>query len=214
MTTSNESTTIYIPSSSDDDDTTGPSRKPVTVLALKSRSVTIVGLKNHKNMNTTTNNNNNNNDDNKDDVVSKVKTETKTTTTTTNGTYIYCSSDNDDSDSDDDCVVLDFDPFESIDLSKKLSISNADQDRDLVVMAEKRQVIACRDYPHSRHLCAKYPFSKTPHQIHCEQCYCYVCDLAAPCKFWSGDLGEHCNASNVDPKWKTIRQTWKVEVAK
>ncbi|URD95143.1 hypothetical protein MUK42_30046 [Musa troglodytarum] len=26
--------------------------------------------------------------------------------------------------------------------------------------------VACRDYPHSRHLCAKYPFSKTPTSSH------------------------------------------------
>ncbi|KAK9120779.1 hypothetical protein Syun_018396 [Stephania yunnanensis] len=131
----------------------------------------------------------------------------KTEETTTDGTYICGDDDNDD---DDDCVVLDFDPFESVDLSKKLSINDCEQ--DLAVVAEKRQVIACRDYPHSRHLCAKYPFNKTPHQTHCDQCYCYVCDLAAPCEFWSGVLGEHCNASAVDPKWKTVRQTWKVVV--
>lgn len=29
--------------------------------------------------------------------------------------------------------------------------------------------VACRDYPHARHLCAKYPFSSTPHERHCDQ---------------------------------------------
>jgi hypothetical protein len=29
--------------------------------------------------------------------------------------------------------------------------------------------IACRDYPHPRHLCAKHPFSSTPHDRHCDQ---------------------------------------------
>lgn len=28
--------------------------------------------------------------------------------------------------------------------------------------------VACRDYPHPRHTCAKYLFSKTPHDKHCE----------------------------------------------
>lgn len=29
--------------------------------------------------------------------------------------------------------------------------------------------IACRDYPHPRHLCAKFPFGSTPHERHCDQ---------------------------------------------
>ena len=29
--------------------------------------------------------------------------------------------------------------------------------------------MACRDYPHSRHLCAKNRFESTPHESYCEQ---------------------------------------------
>jgi hypothetical protein len=29
--------------------------------------------------------------------------------------------------------------------------------------------VACRDFPHARHACAKYPFASTPHHSHCEQ---------------------------------------------
>lgn len=28
--------------------------------------------------------------------------------------------------------------------------------------------VACRDYPHSRHLCLKFPFNKTSHESHCD----------------------------------------------
>lgn len=28
--------------------------------------------------------------------------------------------------------------------------------------------MACRDYPHSRHLCLKFPFHTTPHESYCE----------------------------------------------
>uniref|UniRef100_A0A5B7BK54 Uncharacterized protein n=1 Tax=Davidia involucrata TaxID=16924 RepID=A0A5B7BK54_DAVIN len=104
----------------------------------------------------------------------------------------------------EDCFILDFDPDESLDLDlSKLSMS---KDPDLSVIAEKGQV-ACRDYPHSRHVCVKYPFEKTPHESYCELCYCYVCDLAAPCKSWSGDSGTnaHCHAID-DETWKLQRK--------
>ncbi|KAF5442640.1 hypothetical protein F2P56_035279 [Juglans regia] len=70
----------------------------------------------------------------------------------------------------EDCFILDFDPFESIDLTKlSLNINPSDAfaasdgTSDLCVIAEKGQV-ACRDYPHSRHLCVDLPFETTPHE--------------------------------------------------
>ncbi|KAA8533523.1 hypothetical protein F0562_031043 [Nyssa sinensis] len=108
----------------------------------------------------------------------------------------------------EDCFILDFDPDEALGLSK-LSMSkdldNSDAP-DLYVIAEKGQV-ACRDYPHSRHVCVKYPFEQTPHESYCELCYCYVCDLAAPCKSWSG-LNGHCNALDSEA-WKLQRKLMK-----
>ncbi|XP_044512072.1 uncharacterized protein LOC123230039 isoform X2 [Mangifera indica] len=66
-----------------------------------------------------------------------------------------------------------------------------------------------RDYPHSRHLCLKYPFETTPHENFCELCYCYVCDLAAPCNFWTEAEAEaemgHCHASENTGNWKKLR---------
>ncbi|XP_043718767.1 uncharacterized protein LOC122666766 [Telopea speciosissima] len=105
----------------------------------------------------------------------------------------------------EDCFILDFDPFESVDLSAKLSLKNDDA-QEISVICQRGQV-ACRDYPHSRHLCAKFPFNKTPHEDHCEQCYCYVCDSIAPCKSWkkTGGVG-HCDATEQGALWKYLRR--------
>ncbi|MCL7035272.1 hypothetical protein MKW94_008365 [Papaver nudicaule] len=111
---------------------------------------------------------------------------------------------------DDDCLILDFNPFETID---KLSIHDAkESDADLIVTAETGQV-ACRDYPHSRHLCVKFPFNKTPHSSYCQQCYCYVCDSVAPCKFWATPV-EHCHATAHESKWRILRENWKLSSAR
>ncbi|PHT53546.1 hypothetical protein CQW23_08008 [Capsicum baccatum] len=105
----------------------------------------------------------------------------------------------------EECFILDFDPYDSVDISK-LSISNNVDASDIVVVAEKGQV-ACRDFPHPRHACAKHPFEKTPHEDYCEMCYCYVCDVSAPCKSWTGDSA-HCHAMNNEA-WKTVRNARK-----
>ncbi|KAL7003758.1 hypothetical protein U1Q18_004903 [Sarracenia purpurea var. burkii] len=105
----------------------------------------------------------------------------------------------------EDCFILDFDPNDSLDLSK-LSIPddlNSPGAPDISVLAEKGQV-ACRDYPHSRHLCLKNPFGRTPHESYCQLCFCYVCDESAPCKYWFGVTG-HCHAID-DQVWKTLRR--------
>ncbi|GAB2264994.1 hypothetical protein Dimus_000063 [Dionaea muscipula] len=95
----------------------------------------------------------------------------------------------------EDCFILDFDPFDTIDLSK-LSLSKHDNDKDLLVIAEKGKV-ACRDYAHSRHLCLKHPFDTTPHKKYCDLCYCFVCDKPAPCKEWDTPAGMHCDAKDA-----------------
>uniref|UniRef100_A0A6N2LKE0 Uncharacterized protein n=1 Tax=Salix viminalis TaxID=40686 RepID=A0A6N2LKE0_SALVM len=113
----------------------------------------------------------------------------------------------------EDCFILDFDPSDietSLHRISTLPVSSfTDNDGggggDLSVVAEKGQV-ACRDYPHSRHLCIKYPFDKTPHENYCKLCYCYVCDCAAPCKDWKDSKSAHCNASEKDGEWKEQRR--------
>ncbi|XP_018474188.2 RPM1 interacting protein 13 [Raphanus sativus] len=89
----------------------------------------------------------------------------------------------------EDCFILDFDPFDSFDF-KKLSVSS-DGDKDMDIIHETGQV-ACRDYPHPRHLCLTFPFGSTPNATHCRLCYCCVCDKPAPCAQW---ISSHCNAS-------------------
>ncbi|PON71949.1 hypothetical protein PanWU01x14_067910 [Parasponia andersonii] len=122
----------------------------------------------------------------------------------------------------EECFILDFDPFDPIDISK-LSVSEKpaagdgdddddgndnDDDADFVVLAEKGQV-ACRDYPHSRHLCMKFPFETSSHESFCEQCYCYVCDSPAPCSSWTEPKPAHCHASEQDGNWKFLRKMMK-----
>ncbi|KAK4571026.1 hypothetical protein RGQ29_029749 [Quercus rubra] len=103
----------------------------------------------------------------------------------------------------EECFILDFDPFDSVDISK-LSVSNSPIDDEVSVVAEKGQV-ACRDYPHSRHLCMKFPFETTPHEQYCKLCYCYVCDSSAPCKYWMQHEQAHCHASEKVGDWKSRR---------
>ncbi|PSS14061.1 A-agglutinin anchorage subunit like [Actinidia chinensis var. chinensis] len=109
-------------------------------------------------------------------------------------------------DLDDDCVVLDGDPDKPVEIENN---TGGDSD-DLIVVGEKGQ-IACRDYPHSRHFCAKFPFNSTPHERHCHQCHCYVCDSLAPCVNWGNgtSIVDHCHATDKSEFWKLQRQNFK-----
>ncbi|CAM6099890.1 unnamed protein product [Calypogeia fissa] len=106
---------------------------------------------------------------------------------------------------EDDCCILDEDPSR-VDIVKT-SCGGNDSD-DLVMTGEVGQV-ACRDFPHARHLCVQFPFKTTPHKSFCSQCHCYVCDMLAPCSLW-GDgtrVGDHCHASDkIGERWKLLRQ--------
>ncbi|XP_024964808.1 uncharacterized protein LOC112505076 isoform X2 [Cynara cardunculus var. scolymus] len=120
-------------------------------------------------------------------------------------------------DLDDDCVILDHDPDKSLGTPNDTPIAGAgdeddDDSDDLLVVSEKGQV-ACRDYPHPRHLCIKFPFSSSPNQTHCHQCYCYVCDSLAPCIYWGSGSSvlDHCLATDKDDFWKLERQNSKKE---
>ncbi|KAK1290844.1 hypothetical protein QJS10_CPB18g01901 [Acorus calamus] len=108
--------------------------------------------------------------------------------------------------SDDDCVVLEGDP----DAPVKLSGDGEDGSDELLVVAEKGQ-LACRDYPHPRHLCAMFPFRSTPHEKHCHLCHCYVCDSLAPCTNWGSGLSaaDHCHSTDKESKWHILRSSLK-----
>ncbi|KAG2299299.1 hypothetical protein Bca4012_010873 [Brassica carinata] len=122
----------------------------------------------------------------------------------------------------DDCFILDFDPFDSFDV-KNISFSgDREADRDLLLsmrQARFKYRVACRDYPHPRHLCLNYPFGSTPSATHCHlvltsvlfslkgqheyvQCYsCCVCNKPAPCAQW---ISSHCNASADSMERRTM----------
>ncbi|KAL3517751.1 hypothetical protein ACH5RR_020340 [Cinchona calisaya] len=112
-----------------------------------------------------------------------------------------------DADSDDECVVLDGDPDKPVEIENDRREDDSDE---LLVVSEKGQV-ACRDYPHARNLCVKFPFSSTPHDRHCDQCHCYVCDSLAPCLQWSTTNSsiDHCHATDKDEFWKAQRKSSK-----
>ncbi|KAK7410775.1 hypothetical protein VNO78_01854 [Psophocarpus tetragonolobus] len=97
----------------------------------------------------------------------------------------------------EDCFILNFDPFDSLDFSELSLDSKEDNAADVYIVAVKGQV-ACRDYPHPRYLCIKFPFTTTPHESYCDKCYCCVCDIAAPCKHWTQFMFLHCDVADGD----------------
>ncbi|KAK2417914.1 GATA zinc finger domain-containing protein [Trifolium repens] len=115
--------------------------------------------------------------------------------------------DDDDDNDDGDCIVLDCDPENQV---KCVNDSPTGSD-ELCVVGEKGK-IACRDYPHPRHHCANFPYSTTPHEKHCGQCHCYVCDSPAPCLKWGNGLlpTDHCHATDKLETWKTLRRDSKL----
>nr|KYP56040.1 hypothetical protein KK1_002268 [Cajanus cajan] len=99
--------------------------------------------------------------------------------------------DDEDEDDEDDCIILEGDP------EKGASVVEEATDSDELLVIGEKGPIACRDYPHARHLCATFPFSSTPHERHCSQCHCYVCDSIAPCLKWgTGSLGSDHSSTN------------------
>ncbi|KAL3850016.1 hypothetical protein ACJIZ3_011898 [Penstemon smallii] len=116
-----------------------------------------------------------------------------------------CGSDND----DDDCVVLDGNP-DKVAFVGNGRTDDVDDSDDLVIVGEKGEV-ACRDFPHSRHLCAKFLFASTPHNVHCSQCHCYVCDSLAPCTLWGTGTSsiDHCHATDKEEYWRAERKSTK-----
>ncbi|XP_021762829.1 uncharacterized protein LOC110727567 [Chenopodium quinoa] len=107
----------------------------------------------------------------------------------------------------EDCFILECDPSE-LDKFSNLSISQKSDVDDVLILAEKGKV-ACKDYPHPRHLCATHPFKEGPHDLHCKMCYCYICDIPAPCKRWDESSKcpgvRHCDATDESALWRLHR---------
>ncbi|KAJ4867302.1 RPM1 interacting protein 13 [Raphanus sativus] len=106
---------------------------------------------------------------------------------------------------DDDCVVLDGDPYKT--KVKETTLHTCEADDDILVLGQKGE-IACIDFPHPRHACAKYPFNSTSHDKYCDMCHCYVCDIRAPCPHWCIGIStyNHCHANDKDQVWKNQRE--------
>ncbi|KAJ1298852.1 hypothetical protein BS78_01G485600 [Paspalum vaginatum] len=113
-------------------------------------------------------------------------------------------------DDDDDCIILDGDPHKPAAIAKDEGIRRDAAEDELQIVAEKGE-LACRDFPHPRHLCATLPFSTTSHATHCSMCHCYVCDSPAPCAFWGKGTAhtDHCHATDKNARWKKLRQSSK-----
>ncbi|KAF5181334.1 Rpm1 interacting protein [Thalictrum thalictroides] len=99
---------------------------------------------------------------------------------------------------DDDCLILDGDPNKPLQVASNTGKSSD----ELAILAEKGQV-ACRDYPHPRHLCATFPFDTNPHAKYCRLCHCYVCDTPAFCANWGTRVFsiEHCHSTDKKEIW-------------
>ncbi|CAK9201829.1 unnamed protein product [Sphagnum troendelagicum] len=110
---------------------------------------------------------------------------------------------------DDDCCILDNDPDASA--TGSAVAVGADFDSDELVMTGETGPVACRDFPHARHLCVHFPFKTSLHVKYCTQCHCYVCDKQAPCFEWGdgNQWGDHCHASDKDAKWIALRKLTK-----
>ncbi|KAE8660778.1 RPM1 interacting protein 13, putative isoform 2 [Hibiscus syriacus] len=108
---------------------------------------------------------------------------------------------------DDDCIVLEGDPEKVV---SDVNDNHEDSD-ELLVVGQKGQ-IACRDFPHPRHDCAKFPFSSNSHEQHCELCHCFVCDMRAPCFYWGSGISntDHCHATDKEEIWKTLRKNFRL----
>ncbi|KAH7525332.1 hypothetical protein JRO89_XSUnG0081000 [Xanthoceras sorbifolium] len=111
-------------------------------------------------------------------------------------------------DDDDDCVVLDSDPDKAVQTVDDQACGGD----DLLIVGQKGQ-IACRDFPHPRHDCAKFHFGSTAHELHCDQCHCYVCDKIAPCAYWGTGVynNDHCHATDKDAFWRSQRERFKLQ---
>ena len=68
---------------------------------------------------------------------------------------------------------------------------------------------ALNDYPHARHLCQSLPLDKDhPHRASCPMCYCFVCEVPAPCDEWGDGAApdaDHCRAVDGIPRWVNAR---------
>lgn len=86
-------------------------------------------------------------------------------------------------------------------------------DDDVIVALSSGSAIECM--PHARSDCVVHRFrapvpgvcNECDNAKVCPQCYCYVCDVPAPCKQWRS--GDHCDAIHTNPRWQKEREAHK-----
>mmetsp|Transcript_18746 Transcript_18746/g.23248 ORF Transcript_18746/g.23248 Transcript_18746/m.23248 type:complete len:258 (+) Transcript_18746:191-964(+) len=109
------------------------------------------------------------------------------------------------SDSDSDIEILPSQPPPS-QIALSQNVSNCiDIDDDEGVITHSTLTNPNISYPHSRFECGVHLFSgtKKDKKRHCDNCYCYVCDVrVSDCKEWN----RHCVATNIGEYWKKMRQ--------
>ncbi|RID44358.1 hypothetical protein BRARA_I01154 [Brassica rapa] len=113
---------------------------------------------------------------------------------------------------DEDCVILDCDPDKTSPAVE--AEADCNDDEEVLVVGQKGEV-ACRDFPHPRHSCAKYSFNSTSHESYCDMCHCYVCDIPAPCPYWCAAVSsiDHCHANDKDKTWMNQREYFRTQPA-
>ena len=99
-----------------------------------------------------------------------------------------------------------------LEASQAAAITDTD-DADAVEFVGGNMVVAA-DMPHPREACTRHPFHRpsamstfhftATNRLHCDQCYCYVCEVRAKeCPSWA----HHCDASHKDSMWKSLRSS-------
>ena len=82
------------------------------------------------------------------------------------------------------------------------AVDEEDED-DEVVFQGRTGDAALVDFPHARENCAQCPWRPGAESQHCENCFCFVCDVpVAQCVEWPS----HCKATHTDPKWREKRE--------
>ena len=93
-----------------------------------------------------------------------------------------------------------------IDLTEE---NNREEDDEVEVTGASGIRGALSDYPHSRHLCQSLPLDNGhPHRASCPNCWCFVCEVRAPCDQWGDGSNldaDHCCATDAVRHWVLAR---------
>ncbi|ACO69011.1 regulator of chromosome condensation, RCC1 [Micromonas commoda] len=87
--------------------------------------------------------------------------------------------------------------------------NNREEDDEVEITGASGITGALHDFPHSRHICQNLPLDNGhPHRASCPNCWCFVCEVPAPCDQWgdgSNLNADHCRATEEVPHWVLAR---------